>query len=312
MIDVLDSLLTFAASNPVDHVIDKPIYGQWFISNATLMLILSGAITLWMILPAAKKIATGNAHTLDDFRSQGLKANMVETVCLYLRNEVFKPMLGEQTDRYCPMLWTFFWFILINNLMGLIPFGDITALFGLNEYNGHYVGFGGTATQSIWVTGALAAIAFIWFNGVALAKDPVGFCKHLTGGAPWFMWPIMVVVEIVGTFVKPIALALRLFANMTGGHIIVATLLGFFVQLSQWKFGIGHGMALIPLAGTIAIYFLELLVAFIQAYIFTFLTALFLSQLVVHHGHDEHHEEHGEDHGHDHDHSHDHDHAHAH
>ena len=76
---------------------------------------------------------------------------------------------------------------------------------------------------------------------------------------------------------------------------IVATLLGFVVQLSQWKAGIGHGMAIIPLAGTIAVYFLELLVAFIQAFIFTFLSALFLSQMVMHHG--EHHEEgHGEAH----------------
>ena len=306
----IDSVLSFAAANPVGHVTDKPIYGQWYVSNATIMLILSGIVTLWMILPAARKIATGNASSLDDYRAQGIKANMVETVCMYLRDNVFKPMLGDQTDRFCPMLWTFFWFILINNLLGLVPFLDVTAFFGLNEYEGTYVGFGGTATQSIWVTGALATISFVWFNGVAIAKDPLGYCKHLTGGAPWFMWPIMVVVEIVGTFVKPVALALRLFANMTGGHIIVATLLGFVVQLSQWKVGIGHGMALIPLAGTIAIYFLELLVAFIQAYIFTFLTALFLSQLVVHHGHDDHHEEHG--HGHDHDHSHDHDHAHAH
>lgn len=308
----MEFLFTLAASNPVAHVTDKPIYGQWFVSNATLMLILSGIVTLWMILPAARKIATGNAHSIDDFRAQGIKANMVETVCLYLRNEVFKPMLGEQTDRFCPMLWTFFWFILINNLLGLVPFLDITALLGLNEYHGTNVGFGGTATQSIWVTAALAAISFIWFNGVALAKDPKGYFLHLTGGAPVFMWPIMVVVEVIGTFVKPVALALRLFANMTGGHIIVATLLGFVVQLSMWKTGIGHGMALIPLLGTIAIYFLELMVAFIQAYIFTFLTALFLSQLVVHHGHDEHHEDHGHDHDHDHGHGHHHDHGPAH
>ena len=125
----------------------------------------------------------------------------------------------------------------------------------------------------------------------------------MTGGAPWFMWIIMVPVEIIGTFVKPAALMLRLFANMTGGHIIVATLLGFVVGLMHGMSGItGHGMGLIPLIGTIAVYFLELLVCFIQAYIFTFLSALFLSQLVVHHGHDDHgHEEHGHE-GHDHGH----------
>ncbi len=300
----MNFLYTIAAGNPVDHVTDKPIYGQWFVSNVTLMLLLSGALTLWLILPAAKKIAKAGeagAKTLDDYRTQGIQANMVEVVCLYLRDTVFKPMLHEQTDRFMPMLWTFFWFILINNLLGLVPFVDITALFGLNEYQGHYVGFGGTATQSIWVTGALAAISATWFNGVALVKNPKAYFLHMTGGAPMFMWPVMFGVELIGTGVKPIALALRLFANMTGGHIIVATLLGFFVQLSQWKTGIGHAMALIPLAGTIAIYFLELMVAFIQAYIFTFLSGLFLAQLVVHHHDDHGHEEHGhEEHGHGH------------
>jgi len=325
---VIDWLITFAASNPVEHVTDKPIYGQWYFSNVTLMLLVSGILTLWLILPAAKKIATGHTgNTIEDYRSRGLFANMVEAACLYLRNEVFKPLLGEQTDRFAPMLWTFFFFILINNLLGLVPFVDIFALLGLNQaidpvthqpivtmHDGeeyyHYYGFGGTATQSIWVTATLAAISFIWFNGVALLKDPKGYFLHLTGGAPVFMWPVMIVVEIIGTFVKPVALALRLFANMTGGHIIVATLLMFVVQLSTQMGGVaGHGMALLPLLGTIAVYFLEIMVAFIQAYIFTFLSALFLAQLVVHHGHDEHHEDDG--HGHE-GHGHDHDHAHAH
>ena len=157
-----------------------------------------------------------------------------------------------------------------------------------NPVDGEPIGIGGPATQSIWVTGTLAAIAFLWFNGTAILKDPIGFIKHLTAGAPVYMWPIMIPVEIIGTFVKPVALALRLFANMTGGHIIVATLLGFVVTLSTGLGGIaGHGFAILPLVGTVAIYFLEVLVAFIQAYIFTFLTGLFLSQLVVH-AHEEH------------------------
>ena len=102
----------------------------------------------------------------------------------------------------------------------------------------------------------------------------------------------------MGTFVRPVALALRLFANMTGGHIIVATLLGFVVSLSIGLGGIaGHGLAIIPLVGTMAIYVLEILVAFIQAFVFTFLSCLFLGQLVVHHDHDHDHEhEHGDEH----------------
>lgn len=286
-----------AASNPVDHVTDKPIGGQWFVSNVTVMLILSGLVTILVVLPAAKRIMTGRSGTLEDLQTRGTLANLVEAICLYLREEVFKPVLGHDTDKYTPMLWTFFWFILICNLLGLIPILDITAMLKINEApdGSHYYGIGGTATQSLFVTGALAAVSFLWFNGLGFVKDPVGYLKHLTAGAPIYMWPIMIPVEIMGTFVKPVALALRLFANMTGGHIIVATLLSFVVALStaaSMNKVLGHGMAIIPLVGTIVIYFLEIMVAFIQAYIFTFLTCLFLGQLVIHEHDEEHHEDH--------------------
>jgi len=156
--------LILASANPVGHVTDKPIYDQWYFSNVTFMLLLSAAVTAWLIIPAAKKIATGESRTLDDYRAQGAKANFVEVICLYLRDDVFRPMLEEETDKYMPMLWTFFWFILINNLLGLVPIMDITALMGINtmtDAHGHQtaVGIGGTATQSIWVTATLAIIA---------------------------------------------------------------------------------------------------------------------------------------------------------
>jgi len=290
-----------AAGSPVGHVIDKPIYGQWVVSNVTVMLVLSGIMTLLLVIPAARKIATGKSGTLEDLQTRGSLANLVEVICLFLRDDIFRPLLGDETDKYIGVLWTFFWFILINNLMGLVPLADVTAAFGLNELgegSGTFVGIGGTATQSIFVTSALAIVSFLFMNGTAIKKDPIGFLKHLTGGAPVFMWPIMIPVEIIGTFVKPVALSLRLFANMTGGHILVGTLLGFVVSLCVGLGGVaGHGLALIPLIGTVAIYFLEILVAFIQAFIFTYLTGLFLSQLVVH-DHDHDHGDHADAHGH--------------
>lgn len=288
---MIPSLLTLASGNPVDHVTDKPIYGQWYVSNVTVMLVLSALATALVVIPAARKIATGErqgGRTLDDYRSQGLWANMVEAVCLYLRDQVFRPVLHEETDTYTPVLWTFFWFILVCNLMGLIPFLDATAMFGINH--GH--GIGGTATQSIWVTGALAVTAFFFYQSIAILKDPIAWAKHMTAGAPWYMWVIMIPVEIIGMFVKPFALALRLFANMTGGHIIIAVLLSFVVSLIQALGPTGYGLALLPLLGSTVINILEILVAFIQAYIFTFLTCLFLGQLVVHHHN--HKEEHGD------------------
>ena len=281
----MHSWLTLALANPVEHVIDKPlIEGElfgirgWLVSNVTVMLVLGAVVTALIVIPAARRIVTGRTGSLDDYRAKGLWANLVEAVCLYLRDEVFRPTLGEQTDRFAPVLWTFFWYILVCNLLGLLPLADVTALFGLNH--GH--GIGGTATQSIWVTGALAATAFLFYNLTALAKDPLGYLKHLTAGAPWYMWGIMVPVEIMGTFVKPVALALRLFANMTGGHIVIAVLLSFVAALIQNLGGAGYGLAILPLLGAVAINLLEVLVAFIQAFVFTLLTTLFLGQLVVH------------------------------
>ncbi len=281
-----------ALANPLEHVIDKNILniGEFTVSNATVMLVLAGLLTVVVMLLAASRIATGKTGTLEDLQSKGTLANLVEAVCLYLRDEVFHPVLGDDTDKYTPMLWTMFWFILICNLLGLVPLADWSQPIVGSWNHGH--GIGGTATQSIWVTAALATVAFVWFNGVAIVKDPIGFLKHLTAGAPIFMWPIMIPVEILGTFVKPVALALRLFANMTGGHIIVATLLGFVGALWNLENVMLKGMAIVPLVGTVVIYFLEIMVCFIQAYVFTFLSCLFLGQLVVHHDHDEEHGEH--------------------
>ena len=283
-----------AAGSPVGHVTDHPLIG-WYISNVTVLLALATILTMLLIIPAARRIATGPArNSIDDYRAQGLLANFVEAVCLYLREEVFRPILHDQTDKYIPVLWTFFWFILICNLLGLVPLIDLT-MAGYVAMGGDprgWHGFGGTATQSIWVTGALALVAFIIINVTGLMKDPIGYFKHLTGGAPWFMWPIIIPVEAAGIFIRPIALALRLFANMTGGHVMLAVLFSFVWSLSNALGTVGHGLALIPLLGATAIYMLEVLVAFIQAFIFTFLTGLFLGQVLPHdHAHDHHPEE---------------------
>ena len=282
-----------SSANPVGHVTDKPLYGQWYVSNVTVMLFASMIVTMLVVIPAARKIASGPGKTTEDVRAKGAWANFVEAVCLYLRDQIFRPLLGEQTDRFMPMLWTFFWFILICNLMGLLPLLDLTAMFGLNPApDGSYYGIGGTATQSIWVTGALATVAFLYWNINGLIKDPIGFFRHFTQGAPFYIWPIIIVVEILGMFIKPFALALRLFANMTGGHVLLAALFGFVYSLTLSLGTLGLGIGLIPLLGAVAIFMLEILVAFLQAFIFTFLTGLFLSQLVVHHGDEQTHDEH--------------------
>ncbi len=295
----MDSILQIssmlaASDNPLEHVIDQPIIklndNFWLLSNVTLMLIVSGVVAIIGLTAAAARIRTGNQRSLADFRTQGIWANLVETICVYLRNDIFRPVLGKDTDRFTPILWTFFWFILICNIFGLIPFKDLTGgLLGLNH--GH--GYGGTATQSIFVTAALALIAFLLVNVTAIVRSPIGYLKHLTGGAPAYIWPILIPVEIIGTFVKPFALAMRLFANMTGGHVVVAVMLMFIKMMVDGLGPLGYGMSILPFVAMIGIYFLEIVVSVIQAFVFTFLTCIFLGQLIHHeddHGHEEKHD----------------------
>ena len=275
-----------ALKNPVSHATDQPWLG-WYVSSASVMLILAGILTAAAIIPAAKRIATRDTGSLADYRTDGAWANFVEWICLYLRENAFRAVLGKETDRFAPLLWTLFWFILFCNLLGLVPLRDITAAFGVND--GH--GLGGTATQSIWVNGGLAVVAFLYWNGVGLYRDWKGWFKHMTADTPFYIAPLMVVIEFVSMFVKPFALAVRLFANMTAGHVLIAALLSFVLALPKALGAAGWPLALVPLLGAAAINLLEIVIALVQAFIFTFLTCVFLGQLVAHHeeeGHGEH------------------------
>ncbi len=292
------------AADPLGHVIDKPLtigpldFG-WLISNVTIMLALATVITFLIMRTAVKNIVAERPQTLDDYRARGVLANMIEGICLYLRDNVFRPALGEETDRHAPLLWSLFFFILVCNMLGLVPLLDLTALIGKIVgveigYHGH--GIGGTATQSIWVTATLALVVFLYWNVCGLVKDARGWFKHLLGGAPPYMAPIMIPVEIIGMIVKPVALAIRLFANMTGGHILLAVTFVLVAMTIEGMGMIGYGVAVLPLLGAVAIYMLEILVGFIQAFVFVFLSTLFLAQMVVHEHeeHEEHEQEHAE------------------
>jgi len=206
----------------------------------------------------------------------------------YIREETARPLIQERTDKFMPFLWTVFFFILVNNLLGLIPLLDLNNIFA-----GHFAPemlaqhrafIGGTATQSVYVTGALALIAAVIINFAGIRElGLMGYLKHLTADAPVMVWPIIIPIEILGTFVKPIALAIRLFANMTVGHILVGVLLGFAAEGFIKMDIIGLPIGIVASASVIAIYFLELFVAFLQAFVFMFLTTVFIS-LLAHHG----------------------------
>jgi F-type H+-transporting ATPase subunit a len=196
--------------------------------------------------------------------------NFIEMLVQFVRVEIAGKNIGERDgDRFVPYLVSAFFFILFVNLFGMIPY---TA----------------TATGNIAVTLALAVFTFLVTQYAAIKAMGLGaWLKHLTGGVAVWLWPIMIPVEILGLFTKPFALTVRLFANMVAGHIVILSLLGLIYALnSQWV-----ALGSVPMA--LGIFLLELFVAFVQAYIFTMLSAVFIGQGLMHHGHDEDHGAHG-------------------
>ncbi len=192
--------------------------------------------------------------------------NAVEALVEYVRDEIVVPNAGESGRQLMPVFLTFFFFILTANIIGMVP-------------GGH------AATSSINVTAGLAAIAFFTIQFAAIRKHGiVHWVKHLTGGVHWSMWPIMIPVEVMGLFTKPFALCVRLFANLTAGHVMILSLIGlifvetYFIAVS------------VPF--TLFVNCLELLVVFLQAYIFTMLTAVFVGMGTAG-GHDDHAKDHG-------------------
>jgi len=192
-------------------------------------------------------------------------ANVFESLVDFISNDVAKPNIGHGYEKYLPYLLTVFFFILLCNLLGLIPYGA-------------------TATGNVNVTLTLATFTFI-ITQVAAFKEHgiVGYMKHLTAGTHWALWIIMVPIEILGQFTKPFALTIRLFANMTAGHIIILSL--FFISFILKSYIVAVAVS-IPFA--IFIYLLELFVAFLQAFVFTMLSALFIGLATSHEGGDEH------------------------
>ncbi len=183
--------------------------------------------------------------------------SFLEPVILFVRDDIAIPNLGHKYEKYMPYLLTAFFFILINNLMGLIP---IPPPFGAN------------VTGNIAVTFVLATCTFF----ITQFSGNKTYWKHIFAapGVPFWLLPIMIPVEIIGLFSKPFALMIRLFANITAGHIIVLSLICLIFIFDSLS------VAPVSIFFVIFMDFLELLVAFLQAYIFTLLSALFISMAV--------------------------------
>lgn len=286
------------SNNPLNHVLDYIPAGSPLPMHTT-TLIVACILTILVMMYVAKKIQTGpESDGNKRYITKGRLGQCIEVMIVYLRDEMLEPVLGERdTRRYFPYLLTLFFFILFNNLLGLIPTLDFLHLIGVHE-----TWFGGTATGNINITAGLAVIAFLVIFVHAIRELGIGgFLGHMTGGLHnehWALWPvipIIFVVELAGLFIKPAALAIRLFANMLAGHTLLAVLLSFgagaATAAGQFTFTAG-AITVISGIAAVAIMFLELFVAFLQAFIFMFLTSVFISLMSHHdeHEHDDAHE----------------------
>ena len=233
---------------------------QFVITKFMILEVVVAILLIAIFVPLAGRISKGAAP-------RGRCWNFFETLLLFIRDQVARPSIGtKDAGRFMPYLWTIFFFVLGCNLIGMLPWS-------------------GTATSALGVTGGLAAVAFTVTVGAGMKSlGVVGFWKaqvpHM--GLPMALAiplvPMIFVIEVVGLFIKHIMLALRLLANMFGGHVVLAVLMGFIAMTadtSAW-----YGVMPATVLGCTAMSMLELFVAFLQAYIFTFLSALFIGAAV--------------------------------
>jgi F-type H+-transporting ATPase subunit a len=222
------------------------------LTRNVVQMILALALLVWIMVSIGNKYKRGEGVSTAPKGTQSL----MEPVINFVKDEVAKPNLGHRYQKYLPYLLTVFFFILINNLIGLIP---------------------GTAnvTGNIAFTMVLAVISFI----VILFSSNKHYWGHIFNPpVPGGVKPILVLVEFLGVFTKPFALMIRLFANMIAGHIIIICLVSLIFIFGAMSTAIGWGFSPLSVAFVIFIYFIEILVAFLQAYIFTNLTAVFVGQ----------------------------------
>ncbi len=332
---LINSPLILASKDPLGHNYDYPIlsYNNWAILTNHIVIMIGVTIfMLWFMPWVGRAVAKGKTGTSHDYVTKNPFAHMVEVICVFFRDDIAKPVMGPFTDRFMPLIWTFFFFILFNNLVGMVPLLDITSLtyktftsgsdttlvahaddtttntgeidtthagseanepehaategtqeaddLHPNEQSGdadshgdpvvdthaetpaggddhadaagghhevwklgplvafqdltqeqptsHFHGFGGTATGNIAVTFALALISifFVIFSAIKNLGFG-GFLHHLTLDAPVALWPLTIMLEIIGLIAKPFALMVRLFANLTAGHVMLGAIIGF-------------------------------------------------------------------------------------
>lgn len=232
------------------------------LTKNTVAMFVSMILMVWMFLSVAKSYAKNKGKA-----PKGLQS-FVEPLILFVRDDIAKPSIGEKRyQRFMPFLLTVFFFIWINNLVGLIPFFP----------------FGANVTGSISIAMTLAA--FVLIITFVVANKHYWHHVFAMPGVPAWVLIILTPIEILGLVLRPFVLMIRLFANITAGHIIALAFFSLIFIFGEMSVGAGLGVSLLSLVFTVFMGALELLVAFLQAYVFTLLTAIYFGA-AVDEGHD--------------------------
>lgn len=264
---------------------------EFFITNHLMMSSVVGLLLIIAGMLCARKINIYHGEGLARYQTRGRLSQLFETICAFIRDEVAYPNLHGLTDKYIHYIWTVFFFILFANILGVIPFGYMLQLATGNMDYSHW---GGSATGNLSLTGVLAitslfAIIFIGIRETSVKDffnhfNPIGW----DGGIAMLPIALMLyVLEWLSLLIKCFVLAMRLFGTMMAGHLVLAAFVGLIFAARAAGDGMAYAVSVpVVLVGT-GLTLLELFVCCLQAFIFTFLTVLFISSLAVHE-HDEH------------------------
>ncbi|MFY9824510.1 MAG: F0F1 ATP synthase subunit A [Thermoanaerobaculia bacterium] len=271
-------MLAFLIENPLEHIVRHPMIQRngFTLLDSHIVMMMLAAILLILLLPIGVRRRRGTDE-VGALVPAGA-GNAIEAICQYLRDGVAKPILHQYTDRFIKFIWTVFFFIFAVNLLGLLPLSGIRIL-------GAHIG--GSATANPWITGALAFVTLVMIVVNGLRIGGKHFLAHFNPGPIWLSW-LLIPIEIIGFFARIVALVIRLCANMIAGHVLLAVLLSFILQAAEKSVMAALGVAVPVVLGSVAITLLELFVALLHAFIFTFLTTLFIGQAIVLHHHHEH------------------------
>ena len=281
--DISHPLLHLPTLFGIDFSVTKHVFMLWVVALL---------VGIAVIIPVRKFLSS-------DRSTPSGWMNAIEAIVQFIRDSIVKPNVGPKwVMTWTPLILTFFFFILFANGIGMIPIFDVLGvinrfILGVPAWDSHntinHLLHGGvTATANFNVTGALATITF--FSIMLAGTMAHGFINHWKNLAPhglaWPVYIILIPIELMGLFVKPFALTMRLAANMTGGHIALLALLSLMAIFGEMFHSTiaGVGVAFVSIPISVAISALEIIVVLVQAYVFTLLTAVFVGMAInVHH-----------------------------